>query len=106
MHRTRTGPWLNAALVVLVGISNAYAQIPTKCLEIERVLVDACNSACPGAQEGENEMFRFKVGPSPISLNDLEADWATQNAFLGWIQNATTANLTAQLNATITNCGL
>lgn len=106
MYRTRTGPWLNAALVVLVGNSNAYAQIPTKCLEIERVLVDACNSACPGAQEGENEMFRFKVGPSPISLNDLEADWATQNAFLGWIQNATTANLTAQLNATITNCGL
>ncbi|MGV3636503.1 MAG: hypothetical protein ACO1NQ_02525, partial [Flavobacteriales bacterium] len=93
--------------VLVAGCSlSAAAQTPTKCLEIERVLVDACNSACPGAQEGENEMFRFKVGPAAIDLNDLEADWATQNAFLGWIQNATTAELTAQLNATITNCGL
>lgn len=82
------------------------AQVPTKCLEIEGVLVDACNSACgSAAQEGENEMFRFMVGPSPISLSDLNAQWATANPFLGWVQNATTASLTAQLNATITNCG-
>ncbi|MBL7946226.1 MAG: gliding motility-associated C-terminal domain-containing protein [Flavobacteriales bacterium] len=106
MQSTRNGRWLNAALFVLLGNAFVHGQIPTKCLEIERVLVDACNSACPGAQEGENEMFRFKVGPSPITLTDLEADWATPNPFLGWVQNATTADLTAQLNATITNCGL
>ena len=80
-------------------------QIPTKCLEIESVLVDACNEACSGANEGENEMFRFIVGPSPIQLGTLIAQWTTQNAFLGWVQDATTANITAQLNATITNCG-
>lgn len=106
MQRTGIGHRFGAALFVLLGAAFVQAQIPTKCLEIERVLVDACNSACPGAQEGENEMFRFRVGPSPITLNDLEADWATPNAFLGWMQNATTANLTTQLNATITNCGL
>ena len=106
MQRTGIGHRFGAALFVLLGPAFVQAQMPTKCLEIERVLVDACNSACPGAQEGENEMFRFRVGPSPITLNDLEADWATPNAFLGWILNATTANLTAQLNATITNCGL
>lgn len=90
-------------LVFCVGVS--VAQVPTQCLEIERVLVDACNSACSGATEGENEMFRFVVGPNPIILTDLEADWATPNPFLGWVQNASTADVTAQLNATITNCG-
>jgi len=105
MHRTRTPERIIAFVVCLILVSTAWAQIPTKCLEIERMLVDACNSACPGAQEGENEMFRFKVGPSPITLSDLEASWTTQNTFLGWIQNATTASLTAQLNNTITNCG-
>ena len=70
------------------------------------MLVDACNNGCAGAQEGENEMFRFITGPSSIALTDLEAQWATTNPFLGWVQNATTASLTAQLNATIGNCGL
>ncbi len=93
------------AVLGCCGANTAFAQIPTKCLEIERVLADACNSACAGAQEGENEMFRFIVGPQPIELSDLQATWATPNAFLGWVQNATTASVTAQLNATITNCG-
>ncbi|MBP7407636.1 MAG: hypothetical protein KA941_02650, partial [Flavobacteriales bacterium] len=83
----------------------AQAQIPTKCVEIESILADACNNACSNAQEGENEMFRFMVGPDPITLGDLTAQWATANSFLGWVQNTTTASLTAQLNATITNCG-
>ncbi|MBL7952141.1 MAG: gliding motility-associated C-terminal domain-containing protein [Flavobacteriales bacterium] len=91
--------------MTLLGMCVAQAQMPTKCLELERVLADACNNACSGAQEGENEMFRFVVGPLPIALSDLEASWATSNPFLGWVQNGTTASLTAQLNATITNCG-
>ncbi|MFZ1332313.1 MAG: hypothetical protein WAR83_08990, partial [Flavobacteriales bacterium] len=97
------------ALVFLLSMAFAVqrsaAQIPTKCLEIENVLVDACNNACAGAEEGTNEMFRFIVGPAPIALNQLIAQWATPNGFLGWVQNGTTANITAQLNATITNCG-
>lgn len=92
-----------ACTACLVGAS--YGQIPTKCLEIESVLVDACTEGCSNVNEGENEMFRFIVGPSPIQLGLLTAQWATQNTFLGWVQNGTTASLTAQLNATITNCG-
>lgn len=92
-------------LGLLLSVLTANAQVPTKCLEIEGVLVDACNNACSGAEEGENEMFRFMTGPSPIALGQLNVVWATPNTFLGWVQNATTASLTAQLNATITNCG-
>ncbi len=55
-------PILFAALA-WSGSLAVVGQVPIKCLEIERVLVDACNSACTGAQEGENEMFRFIVGP-------------------------------------------
>lgn len=82
------------------------AQIPTQCLEIESILVDACNpaSACPGSTEGENEMVRFKTGQQAIALSELEADWPNNN-WLGLVQNATTASLTAQLNATIESCG-
>ncbi|MEO7081986.1 MAG: hypothetical protein ABIY71_10685, partial [Flavobacteriales bacterium] len=41
------------------------AQIPTKCLEIESILVDACISEtdCPSSTEGMNEMVRFITGP-------------------------------------------
>ena len=81
------------------------AQVPTKCLEIESVLADACTNGCSGAQEGENEMFRFIIGPNPIPLGQITVQWATPNSFLGWVQNAASASLTAQLNATITQCG-
>lgn len=95
-------PIIGVALTVSLG---ALAQVPTKCLEIESVLVDACNNSCPGANEGENEMFRFITGPNAIALANLTATWSTQNNFLGWVQNGATASVTAQLNATITNCG-
>ncbi|MBL8001176.1 MAG: gliding motility-associated C-terminal domain-containing protein [Flavobacteriales bacterium] len=84
----------------------AEAQVPTQCLEVERILVDACISSadCPGSQEGQNEMVRFRVGPQPIALADLEVDWPN-NSFLGLAQNSSTAAVTAALNATITACG-
>lgn len=102
--------WHKHLLLLLVaacalGQGVVTAQTPTKCLEIDRVLVDACNTGCPNSQEGESEMFRFLVGPAPIALNDLNAQWATPNGFLGWVQNAATASVTAQFNASITNCG-
>lgn len=85
----------------------AMAQVPTKCLEIERILVDACNpiDLCPGSTEGQNEMVRFRVGPSPISLNDIMVQWPN-NTWRGFTQSTLTAQLTATLNATISGCGL
>jgi len=93
--------------VVLLAVGTSVAQIPTKCLEIESILVDACNpsSLCPGSSEGQNEMVRFRVGPADIALGDLEADWPN-NSWRGLVQNTTTASITSQLNATIASCGL
>ena len=72
-----------------------------QCFEIESILVDAC-----GSPEGENEMVRFKVGNADLCTNDLSVTWAnTNNAWLGLSQNATTAQATADLNATIISCG-
>ncbi|MEZ4755920.1 MAG: gliding motility-associated C-terminal domain-containing protein [Flavobacteriales bacterium] len=93
-------------LVVLLFGGPLLAQVPTKCLEIESILVDACNPSdlCSGSSEGQNEMVRFRVGPAPIALNDLEADWPN-NPWRGLIQNGTTAQLTTALNATVGSCG-
>lgn len=95
-----------ASLVVLLLGGTLFAQVPTKCLEIESILVDACNPSdlCSGSSEGQNEMVRFRVGPAPIALNDLEADWPN-NPWRGLIQNGTTAQLTTALNATVGSCG-
>jgi gliding motility-associated-like protein len=84
----------------------AWAQIPTQCLEIESILVDACNPSdiCPGSSEGQNEMVRFRTGPQAIAIGDLEADWPN-NSWQGLVQNATTAQITSELNATIESCG-
>jgi gliding motility-associated-like protein len=84
-----------AITLLLSFLSNA------QCFEIESILVDAC-----GSPEGENEMVRFKVGNQDLCTNDLSVTWAnTNNAWLGIIQNATTAQITADLNATIVSCG-
>ncbi|MFZ1692875.1 MAG: gliding motility-associated C-terminal domain-containing protein [Flavobacteriales bacterium] len=98
---------LFAALVpALLAATAAWAQVPTQCLEIESILVDACIdlAQCPGGAEGQNEMVRFRTGPQPIALDELEADWPN-NSWNGLVQNATTADLTTTLNATIQGCG-
>ncbi|MFT3885685.1 MAG: PKD domain-containing protein [Flavobacteriales bacterium] len=82
----------------------AQAQVPAKCFEIESILADACNGGCTGATEGENEMVRFITGPDPIAIGDIRVSWPN-NSFQGLIQNATTASLVDQLNATISSCG-
>jgi len=99
--------WLFPALAsALIGSPAALAQVPAQCLEIESILVDACIDLvqCPGASEGQNEMVRFRTGPQPIALSELEADWPN-NSWNGLVQDATTAALTDSLNATIQGCG-
>ncbi|MBK9288369.1 MAG: hypothetical protein IPN38_11975 [Flavobacteriales bacterium] len=94
-----------SGLLLLAGAVSA--QVPTKCLEIESILVDACISStdCPGSAEGQNEMVRFRVGPQAIALSDLNVDWPN-NSFNGLVQNSTSAAVTATLNASVTACGL
>ncbi|MGE0560953.1 MAG: gliding motility-associated C-terminal domain-containing protein [Flavobacteriales bacterium] len=78
---------------------NLLGQTPTTCFEIESVLVDAC-----GNNEGENEMVRFKVGPSNLNVNNLNVNWPN-NSFLGICKNSTTASKVASLNSSIVGCG-
>lgn len=94
------------ALGAVLACSGLQAQVPTKCLEIESILVDACISAtdCPASTEGMNEMVRFITGPAPIALSDLQFEFFS-STFQGLVQNSTTAALTSQLNASIQGCG-
>jgi gliding motility-associated-like protein len=75
-------------------------------LEIESILADACvNFAdCPFSQEAHNEWVRFKIGPSDIALSDIEVIWPN-NPWQGFAQDASTATLVAQMNATVQGCG-
>jgi len=92
--------FFSALSVLLISISS-FAQIPTKCFEIESILVDACSNP-----EGENEMVRFKVGPNPLNVNNLNVVWPnTMNPWLGVCQNATTTSKIAALNASVQGCG-
>lgn len=76
------------------------AQAPG-CFTLESFLADAC-----GSPEGLNEMVRFTVGPAPLNTSTLNVNWPNvSNSWQGVCQNATTANLTTQLNASITGCG-
>lgn len=89
-------------LIILfhLPIFRVMAQIPSNCIEIESILVDAC-----GSPEGENEMVRFQVGPNPINLASMTVSWPN-NSWLGLCQNATTASIVSTWNSTITECGL
>ncbi len=83
---------------MFLGLST---RITAQCFQIESILVDAC-----GLPEGENEMVRFAIGSTDLSTSDLTVSWATTaNNWLGVCQSASTAQTTAQLNATITTCG-
>jgi gliding motility-associated-like protein len=84
------------ALLILSKGMTTSAQIPTNPFEIQSILVDAC-----GSPEGENEMFRFQVGPAPINSANLTINWPN-NAFRGFCTDPVKL---AALNATISGCG-
>lgn len=86
--------------LLLLNMIHIQAQIPTNCIEIESILVDAC-----GSPEGENEMVRFQVGSTPINLGTLSVNWPN-NSWQGLCQNATTASVVSTWNSTVTSCGL
>ncbi|MGL5888975.1 MAG: hypothetical protein ACRC3B_03780, partial [Bacteroidia bacterium] len=99
-------------LIFLSAQLHSQTVIPTKCFEIESILVDACvsgggcsSAASPACNcEGKNEMVRFRVGPNPVLLSGISITWPN-NTYLGLVQNALTATLTATLNSSIQSCG-
>ncbi len=58
------------------------SNMPTKCFEIESILVDACD----GSNEGRNEMVRLRIGPNPIAVSSIGvAPYAsTPNQTVNW----------------------
>lgn len=98
-----------STLLLVLSLCTVYAQ---DCVEIERILVDACTlgSGCQGAGdatcncEGMNEMFTFRVGQNPLNVDDLTVVWPN-NSFLGFCQDAQTAANVEALNASIEACG-
>jgi len=86
-------------ILCLSPFTRTQAQTTTNCLDVESILVNAC-----GSPEGYNEMVRVLVGPNPLTVSSINGSWPNF-AFEPWVMNATTANKTAALNATITTCG-
>ena len=89
-------------------------QMKSQCFEIESVLVDACNgSPCPSsAQEGENEMVRFKVGAVALNYSNLSVIWpstAAGGSQTPWrtieTSTAVTTPIVNALNSSIVSCG-
>ena len=60
----------------------------SQCFQIESILADACDT---GADEGFNEMVRFKVGATAINTSNMSVNWPA-NSWTGLIQNATTTS--------------
>ncbi len=97
---------------LLIVIANL--KISSQCLQIESILVDACD----GGNEGRNEMVTFSVGSSPLNLSTIVGIWPAKldavascsasigNAWLGVCQNTLTAAIISQINSSITACGL
>jgi gliding motility-associated-like protein len=93
--------YVNHISLFLISLSSIIAQ---PCVKIESILVAACTS--PGSLEGSNEMMRFKVGDTALNTVNMNIVWGSgQYAYFGVIQNASTANIVAQLNSTIQSCG-
>lgn len=72
-----------------------------QCFEIESILVDACETE---GNEGQNEMVRFKIGPTAQNTSNLSVNWPS-NSWLGVIQNTSTATKVANMNQMILAAG-
>jgi gliding motility-associated-like protein len=95
---------LRCRILCLWGLFFLSGTIHAQCFTIESILVDAC---APTGNEGQNEMVRFVVGGSDLNTVNMNVNWATTtNSWDGICQNATTASIVTQLNATILNCGV
>uniref|UniRef100_UPI00404AEC57 T9SS type B sorting domain-containing protein n=1 Tax=Flavobacterium sp. TaxID=239 RepID=UPI00404AEC57 len=92
---------ISKLFLVLFFFVSSIQYTRAQCVEIETILVDAC---ADGSQEGLNELVRFSVGNSALSLNNFTASWPS-NFWLGLVQNATTAAKVAEINAQILAAG-
>jgi gliding motility-associated-like protein len=98
-------------LILLLFVFHSFIEKSSaqNCIEVETMLVDACDGF--GSQEGLNEMFRFRTSSFPVNISEIEVfdGWPSQGVntlpFNGFVQNAATAAKTTELNNTIISCG-
>lgn len=95
----KKGVLFSLLFLCLSAFEAFFQQVRAQCFEIESILVDAC-----GSPESNNEMLIFRVGNTPLNVNDMTVSWPN-NPFLGICQNAITANNVAWFNSTIQSCG-
>lgn len=84
-------------LLLILPVFQTFSQ----CLEIEKILVDACDDS---GDEGFNEMTVFSIGPTPINTATANINWPSQ-AWQGFAQNGFTASKVAALNTQIAALG-
>lgn len=98
-------------LAIIAACTIHRSQAQNGCIEIESILVDACDNGS-SSPEGPNEMFRFRTASFPINISEITIfnGWPSESInalpFNGFVQNNQTIAKTAELNATITSCGL
>lgn len=98
------GKKLQIIFCLLFSSFFSYFTMAQSCVKIESILVAACLST--QGTEGSNEMMRFRVGPNDLNTADMNITWGSgQYSYAGLAQNATTANLVSQMNASIQACG-
>ncbi|HEX7414216.1 MAG TPA: hypothetical protein VF411_09240, partial [Bacteroidia bacterium] len=104
------------AISIVLMATTVKAQCVQK-IQIESILVDACNNS---ALEPNNEMVRFKNGSNSLNISQISIagapasgifaanKWPTNGlTWNGLIQSATTASVTAALQATVvSSCGI
>lgn len=94
------GRWMMLWMLCCISTSAIYSQ----CVRIESILVDACIGGA--GLELDNEMLRFRVGPNPLNVSNMNMNFGFGQPFMGIVTpNTTTASLVNQFNNTIQSCG-
>jgi hypothetical protein len=96
---TQFSSFLKKLLLIIAFFCVSKNAMYSQCAQIESILVAAC-----GTPEGQNEMFRFRVGAAALNTSTFSVNWPSQT-WEGLIQNATTTSKVATLNADIIAAG-
>jgi hypothetical protein len=81
---------LGLTLTSFANPSHVVAQTTTNCVDIQRILVDACTGGL--SEERENEMLQFLIGPTPQNTSNFSVTYGFGQTWFGLVQpNASTA---------------
>ena len=67
---TQFSSFLKKLLLIIAFFCVSKNAMYSQCVEIKSILAAAC-----GTPEGQNEMFRFKMGSTAKNVNSLTVNW-------------------------------